>query len=136
LTTDELLLCVAELGLTVHVSPDGKTSLRGDRTAAIPELLRVLALPCHKPEVMRRAGWRPQAPARTWYWPRGHTYREVPGDATFGQPDWHPTGAWWFRFDGDPRLRAVPGRPGAWAITCPRFEDEVRGPLDNAEVPP
>jgi hypothetical protein len=117
MTTDELFACVAELGLTVHVSPDGKTSLRGDRTAAIPELLRVLALPCHKAEVLRRAGWKPPPPPRTWYWPRGHTYTEVPGDANCGNPSWHPAGAWWFRFAGETELRVVPGRPGRHSIT-------------------
>jgi hypothetical protein len=57
------------------------------------------------------SGW-----AREWYWPRGHTHRERPGDRRYLDPGWHPTGAWWFRFSGDPKLRPVPGRPGTEAI--------------------
>ena len=45
---------------------------------------------------------------REWLWRLGH--RHVSDEQTLA--DWHPTGAWWWRFVGETIWRAVPGRRG------------------------
>jgi hypothetical protein len=53
-TTDEVLAILGDRGLTVVVSEQGGPSLKGDRSGASEKLLRVLAQPCHREEIVRR----------------------------------------------------------------------------------
>jgi hypothetical protein len=46
------------------------------------------------------------APVREWLWRLGHRYT---ADA-HSPADWHPTGAWWFRLQGETEWKPVPGR--------------------------
>lgn len=60
---------------------------------------------------------------REWLWPDGDYLKEHPAHfcpcpwrpplvwyPAFGDPDWHPLGAFWWRFEGDDEWLPVPGR--------------------------
>jgi hypothetical protein len=62
-------------------------------------------------------------PAREWLWRSGLRFSETPDlfmsdpwhpplewYPAYGEPDWHPTGAFWWRFEGDSDWLPVPGR--------------------------
>jgi hypothetical protein len=52
----------------------------------------------------------PPAGLRQWLWATGHEGTEESWWAW--APDYHPAGAWWWRFLGETRWQAVPGRGG------------------------
>jgi hypothetical protein len=58
-TTDNLLRILSDRGLRVVVGPGGEPSLVGDRAGASAKLLRVLRLPDHRDEIVRRFRPRP-----------------------------------------------------------------------------
>jgi hypothetical protein len=124
LLTGQQLMCeLASRGLQV-TTRDGKPVLRGPSVEVTPALLRVLAR--RKDEVLALAGVAPEPPPapivvprpediprkppREWLWRSGLRYTEHPLDHTFGRVGCHPAGAWWWRHEGEPGWRVVPGR--------------------------
>lgn len=116
MTTDELLAELADRGLTLILGEDGPR-LRGPRTMATPTLLAVLRW--HREEITRRLGGLPE---REWLWRTGHRYRARPH-----RDDWHPVGAWWWRYPTETGWRVVPGRE--------QVADVGRALLDGAGLP-
>jgi hypothetical protein len=82
-----------------------------------PALVRVLALPAHKKEIFRRLGiaLEPPEKRREWLWRTGHRYLEHGGAAA----NWHPAGAFWWRFAGEQEWRPVPDRNPGGLYPCP-----------------
>ncbi len=124
MTTEEVLKELEARGLRVCLAPDGSTFLRGDKSAATPALLKVLArhkervVEVLKPPVETPRTHTPQpAPepivpvippavplppgtlVREWLWPDGDYLLEHPGH--FCSYLWHPPLFWYPAF-GDP----------------------------------
>jgi hypothetical protein len=59
MNTDELLAICADRGLKVAVNEAGVLVLRGKRTESTERLLRVLRLPVHRDEILRRFRLKP-----------------------------------------------------------------------------
>lgn len=103
MTTDELLSRLAELGIRVVLGDNGKPRLKGDTSTVTPKLLKVLKW--HRDNIIERM--KPKPP-REFLWRLGQTYKDVDNmPAT-----WHPTGAWWWRYEGDTVWQPIPGTPG------------------------
>lgn len=109
---DELVAVCAEVGIRFGADADGKPALLvGDDNRAEGQLLAKL---------MRREPWRSQVlaatgigdpqPCREFLWKTGHRDVEDRRDSCFGT--WFPTGAFWWRFQGDAQWRPIPGRGG------------------------
>jgi hypothetical protein len=115
LLTGQQLMCeLASRGLQV-TTRDGKPVLRGPSVEVTPALLRVLArrkdeVLALAPIVVPRPEDIPRKPPREWLWRSGLRYTEHPLDHTFGRVGCHPAGAWWWRHEGEPGWRVVPGR--------------------------
>ncbi len=56
MTTDDLLKRVEARSLEIVLTRDGNLTLKGNVKAATPNLMRVLKLPCHREEILRRLG--------------------------------------------------------------------------------
>jgi hypothetical protein len=129
---DDVLAVLEERHLSVYLAADGSPRLRGP-AAGITAALRE-ALEAYREEIVERLGSAspaaPPAPSvpppvlvprpeeiprrrpREWLWRAGLRYTEHPLDHTFGRPGCHPAGAWWWRYEGEPGWRVVPGRGG------------------------
>lgn len=110
MTTDEVLAELAARGLKVVLTPDGSPALLGKREEVTPALMG--ALRWHRDEIVRRLKPADAPRPREWLWRFGHRYTEGPRDSRFGDPEWHPIGAFWWRFVGEKEWELVPGRPG------------------------
>lgn len=105
MSTDELLSILEDRGLRVVIGEDGAPRLQGDKSEASAKLLRVLKLPCHREEIVRR--FRPK-PRRQFLWRLGHTYTDLDD-----MPEsWWPVGALWWRMEGEPDWKPIPERLG------------------------
>jgi hypothetical protein len=114
LSTDELLEEVADRGLTLK-RRGGAVVLVGPTSEQTDALKKALRLPNHKEAILKRFGVKPAPPGprpREWLWRFGQRDTESPDDATFGRPDCHPAGAWWWRYEGEAAWRLVPARAG------------------------
>jgi hypothetical protein len=123
MTTDEVLAELAERRLELRFREDGTPYLHGPRLMATDALLRVLRH--HRREIIRRLRPPPSPPLprpREWRWRFDQRHIEDPRDTTYGDPNHHPTGAWWWRYQGetDDTWRPVPGRAMAEAIRLPQ----------------
>lgn len=106
MTTDAVLAELARRGLQPELR-DGRPVLRGDKDRMTPRLRAVLSW--HREEIVKRLMPKP---VREWLWRSGRRYRESPEDSwLYGREDRHPSGAWWWRFEGEDEWRAVEGRP-------------------------
>lgn len=104
MTTEEVLKILEARGIAVELTPSGP-AIRGKTSEATPALLRVLKL--HREGIVAKL--KPP-PRREWLWGlSGHRY--VADEYDLPEP-WHPTGAFWWRVQGETTWRAVPGRPG------------------------
>ena len=128
-TAEEFLAFVQAQGWQVVRRADGSPALRapkgGDLARGLASLLarepyrtNVLAVVFQdSPEAkmgmmpLPETPVAPPLPARQWLWRDGHRYTEAPDDVTYHREDWHPVGAWWWRWPGE-AWRAVPERPG------------------------
>jgi hypothetical protein len=130
LTGQQIMRELASRGLKVAAT-DGKPVLRGPSVEVTPALLRVLAR--RKDEVLALAGVAPGPPAivvpaaediprkppREWLWRFGARYTEGPLNRCYGRAGCHPAGAWWWRYEGEPGWRVVPGRGGKGVLPPP-----------------
>jgi hypothetical protein len=124
LTAAQIMGELASRGLAVCRGRDGRPVLRGPAAEVTPALRRVLAR--RKDEVLRLAGVAPEPPPivvpalddiprkppREWLWRFGARYTEGPLNRCYGRAGCHPAGAWWWRYQGEPAWRVVPGRGG------------------------
>ncbi len=131
---DYVLGVLAERGLSVHVSSEGKPSLRGPGEEVTPALRAaldayrddILARFPRDPEPSPQPEPAPEPPAiarlsrpqgRQWLWRFGQTHTETPDDLwLWGHPERHAAGAWWFRLPGGP-WQAIPGRNRDFLLT-------------------
>jgi hypothetical protein len=129
----DVLRVLEERGLIAYLAPDGTPRLRGPAGEVTPAVRE--ALEAYREEIVQRlreapppGPTRPPAPAepppivvpaaediprkppREWLWRAGLRYTEHPLDHTFGRVGCHPAGAWWWRYEGEPGWRVVPGR--------------------------
>jgi len=77
----------------------------GDKLAVA--LAKMLGREPYRTNVLGLLRARMPSPLREWLWRTGHRYTEYPGD---GDASWHPTGAFWWRTQGETKWRPVPGR--------------------------
>ena len=111
----------------IKIGRDGsELVLRWAGDAPSPDLREGLRV--HKPALLGLLQDRqpPSLLQREWLWRLGH--RHLSDEQT--PADWHPTGAWWWRFIGEPEWRAVPGRPGE-RLAPPLIPDQYRKPPET-----
>jgi hypothetical protein len=107
LTLAELLEDLRNRGLKLLLRPDGTPILRGDKAEATPLLLQVLQL--RREEIVAYLKQQPATVGgREWFWRDGRRHSEAATDAHFGDRNWHPAGAWWWRFQGTSEWHPVP----------------------------
>jgi len=117
LTLAAILEAVKDRGLKLLLRPDGTPYLRGDKAQATPLMLEVLKL--HRAEVVSylqqqgsssvaEPSAAPGKTCREWAWRDGRRHCETPGDEHFGNRDWHPEGAWWWRIQETSEWHLVP----------------------------
>lgn len=107
MTTDQVLAVLKGRGLEVVIRPDGAPALKGPPDQVTPALRDVLRW--HRAELVARFAPFPEQPVITYQWRTGlvEAHRLPPHQA--------PTGAWWYRLEGEDCWRGVRGTPGeAW----------------------
>lgn len=103
MTTEEVLKILEARGLTLEWDGAGPR-VKGALTELTPALQKVLKR--HRVALIERVKPKPR---REWLWAGGRHHMVDDG---FPPEPWQPAGAWYWRYEGEPTWRAVPGRPG------------------------
>lgn len=140
LTPEEFLSFIEAQGWRVELCEGGGAFLRDTKGDPLARALaRMLAREPYRTNVLKLAaekwrrdeppGLREEAPlpARQWLWRDGHTFAEDVLDSP-GGPDWHPAGAWWWRFAGEEGWRVIEERCDVACVGA--------GPLRSGECLP
>lgn len=109
---NDLLCEVESRGLHLAVV-DGTLKVRGPRERITPDLLSLLS--AHKVALIERLR------NREFLWRTGHRSTQTPDDPRHQMEDFAPTGAWWWRWEGETDWRTVPGRGGEECSPLPEW---------------
>lgn len=148
-TPTEFIALLEHLGWHIVYGEDGSPRIRcqSRQDPLAQALARMLHREPYRTNVLKEATarWRLQESdqhphtetGREWLWRYGQTYRESPDDFTWGYPDRHPAGAWWWRVVGEAQWRPISGRCDCTLeqLGLREVEGDARGVCSEVQSP-